>query len=189
MAEWQTQRTQNPPGATPCEFDSRLGHERVACFTEGGAVPGARERPGTTTHFPRYAVSSAITPGHRLRYSSRTAVFLPKPPWRTWSLVPAARQRPPTQRSTSRRLQAPAVSPCHQASSSFASVNARNTRSGGAVMSSSGSMVSDAESAGAVTEAGDLAISCAQGWASTWRLSRASRAGQKRRYSSSQRST
>ena len=26
VAEWQTQRTQNPPGATPCEFDSRLGH-------------------------------------------------------------------------------------------------------------------------------------------------------------------
>ena len=26
MAEWQTQWTQNPPGATPCEFDSRLGH-------------------------------------------------------------------------------------------------------------------------------------------------------------------
>ena len=26
VAEWQTQWTQNPPGATPCEFDSRLGH-------------------------------------------------------------------------------------------------------------------------------------------------------------------
>ena len=26
VAEWQTQQTQNLPGATPCEFDSRLGH-------------------------------------------------------------------------------------------------------------------------------------------------------------------
>src|SRR5262249_53443867 len=29
VAEWQTQRTQNPPGATPCEFDSRLGHSNT----------------------------------------------------------------------------------------------------------------------------------------------------------------
>src|SRR5262245_14666803 len=29
VAEWQTQRTQNPPGATPCEFDSRLGHNDI----------------------------------------------------------------------------------------------------------------------------------------------------------------
>src|SRR5687767_5032369 len=26
VAEWQTQWTQNPPRATSCEFDSRLGH-------------------------------------------------------------------------------------------------------------------------------------------------------------------
>ncbi len=26
VAEWQTRRTQNPVGATPCEFDSHLGH-------------------------------------------------------------------------------------------------------------------------------------------------------------------
>jgi hypothetical protein len=30
VAEWQTQWTQNPPRATSCEFDSRLGHRFTA---------------------------------------------------------------------------------------------------------------------------------------------------------------
>src|SRR6478752_81711 len=32
VAEWQTQWTQNPPGATPCEFDSRLGHFHLPTY-------------------------------------------------------------------------------------------------------------------------------------------------------------
>src|SRR5215210_6330391 len=33
VAEWQTQRTQNPPRATSCEFDSRLGHVAAQSLT------------------------------------------------------------------------------------------------------------------------------------------------------------
>ena len=43
MAEWQTQWTQNPPGATPCEFDSRLGHPRP--FGRSFNAPYARVLP------------------------------------------------------------------------------------------------------------------------------------------------
>jgi predicted PurR-regulated permease PerM len=58
VAEWQTQRTQNPPGATPCEFDSRLGHS--APFLRGPGAPastgGAEVRtdpmPDSTQHVP-----------------------------------------------------------------------------------------------------------------------------------------
>jgi peptidoglycan/xylan/chitin deacetylase (PgdA/CDA1 family) len=75
VAEWQTQWTQNPPGATPCEFDSRLGHSPDHCrptialaltFTTTTAEPvrdgvpilmyhelTARPHPG----FRRYSVS------------------------------------------------------------------------------------------------------------------------------------
>jgi hypothetical protein len=40
VAEWQTQRTQNPPGATPCEFDSRLGHSAGSVFKTTGCILG-----------------------------------------------------------------------------------------------------------------------------------------------------
>src|SRR5581483_7009907 len=42
VAEWQTQGTQNPPGATPCEFDSRLGHSLLTAKRERPAHPRAR---------------------------------------------------------------------------------------------------------------------------------------------------
>lgn len=35
VAEWQTQRTQNPPGATPCRFDSDLRHQLKKGFPMG----------------------------------------------------------------------------------------------------------------------------------------------------------
>src|ERR1043166_7584203 len=42
VAGWHTQRTQNPPGATPCEFDSRLGHMKDGKTErrKGGRKPG-----------------------------------------------------------------------------------------------------------------------------------------------------
>src|SRR5687767_8932555 len=33
VAKWHTQRTQNPPGATPCEFESRLGHRGLSRYS------------------------------------------------------------------------------------------------------------------------------------------------------------
>jgi hypothetical protein len=41
VAEWQTQWTQNPPRATSCEFDSRLGH-RFTAMTYPLSHPTAR---------------------------------------------------------------------------------------------------------------------------------------------------
>src|SRR5712692_7346295 len=52
VAEWQTQGTQNPPGATPCEFDSRLGHHSPryhprarALFKDNPRIPYASGFP------------------------------------------------------------------------------------------------------------------------------------------------
>ncbi len=46
VAERQTQWTQNPPGATPCEFESRLGH--LQSLHHLGALTSAR--PQSTSH-------------------------------------------------------------------------------------------------------------------------------------------
>jgi hypothetical protein len=35
VAEWQTQRTQNPPGSRPCRFDSYLRHQHFSLQLEG----------------------------------------------------------------------------------------------------------------------------------------------------------
>jgi hypothetical protein len=65
VAEWQTQWTQNPPRATSCEFDSRLGHYVTQRLTESPAdeaglwydqtIPDARPpacgRPGAVRRF------------------------------------------------------------------------------------------------------------------------------------------
>ena len=71
VAEWQTQWTQNPPRATSCEFDSRLGHQ----FTATTWQP----------HHPTLRAHPALPSG--------TGMAAKKV--RVWLLVAAA--RPPTE--------------------------------------------------------------------------------------------
>jgi hypothetical protein len=61
VAERQTQWTQNPPGATPCEFESRLGHggshsadfsrlpPRQNCWPAAASLRVAYEKPGESS--------------------------------------------------------------------------------------------------------------------------------------------
>jgi hypothetical protein len=39
VAEWQTQRTQNPPGSRPCRFDSYLRHQNRCGSSARGPLP------------------------------------------------------------------------------------------------------------------------------------------------------
>jgi endonuclease/exonuclease/phosphatase family metal-dependent hydrolase len=76
VAEWQTQRTQNPPRATSCEFDSRLGHlllhrASVLLLLLVGACQTGRNYP--SLEGPRYAGGP---PHHPAGNGVRTATAL-----------------------------------------------------------------------------------------------------------------
>ena len=88
VAEWQTQRTQNPPGATPCEFDSRLGHDQtMGNANDEGPSRGAALRvcitspTGHSNAKIRFQSSFMLITVHPLACASAISESLKVPMW------------------------------------------------------------------------------------------------------------